>query len=112
MRYEFIDTEKVMDNIEGCEEEEMWMCFPDSQRVCGSTQQPVSCNGQENTQEYLMQRFRSIMEGVNRACDDALEDHEWVSERTISRQETEVLVALNYDIEAVENAVVLVSNKT
>ena len=40
------------------------------------------------------------MEGVKWVCGDALEDHEWVSELTISRQETEVLVALNYDIEA------------
>ena len=30
------------------------------------------------------------MEGVNCVCDDALEDHEWVSELTISIQETEV----------------------
>ena len=59
----------------------------------------VICNGEENTQEYLMQRFRSVMEGVHRVCDDALEDHEWVSELTISRQETEVLVVLDYDID-------------
>ena len=39
-------------------------------------------------QEYLMQRFRSIMEGVNWVCGDGLEDHEWVFELTISRQET------------------------
>ena len=50
------------------------------------------------------------MERVSWVCDVALEDHEWVSELTISRQETEVLVALNFDIGGslrcpVENAV-------
>ena len=32
-------------------------------------------------------------------CDDVLEDHEWVCELTISREETEVFLAPNYDIE-------------
>ena len=39
------------------------------------------------------------MESVNWVCEDALEDHEWVSELTISMHEDEVLVALNYEID-------------
>ena len=39
------------------------------------------------------------MEGVNWVCVDALDDHKWVSELTISRQEADVLVAVDYDIE-------------
>ena len=35
------------------------------------------------------------MQGVKWVCDDALDDDEWVSELTVSRQETEVLVSLN-----------------
>ena len=93
----------VMDKIERWEEEEeekkkndKWVgrrrneLVPVSQCACGSTQKALICNGQVNTQEYLMQRFRSVMEGVTWVCDDALEDHVWVSELTISRQETEV----------------------
>ena len=62
-------------------------------------QKPMICNGQENTQEHLMQRFRSIMEDVSWVYDDALHDDEWVSELIISRQKTEVLVILDYDID-------------
>ena len=40
------------------------------------------------------------MESVNWVCEEALEGHEWVSELTISMQEEEVLVALNYGIDA------------
>ena len=32
-------------------------------------------------------KFRSMMESANWVCDDALEDHVWVSELTISCQE-------------------------
>ena len=39
------------------------------------------------------------MESVNLVCDGALEDHEWVSETTISMQENAILVALNYVID-------------
>ena len=62
----------------------MWICI-----------KAVSGNGQENTQEYLMQRFRSIMEGVNCVRDDALEG---LNSPPPLRRETEVLVALEYDM--------------
>ena len=39
------------------------------------------------------------MESVNWACEEALEDHEWVSELTISTQENEVLAELDYEID-------------
>ena len=40
----------------------------------------------------------AIKESVSWVCDNALEDHEWVTEFTISMHE-EVLVALNYVID-------------
>ena len=39
------------------------------------------------------------MEAVNWVCDDALDEHVWVSEHTISLQEANVLEALQYDTE-------------
>ena len=82
----------VMDKIERWKEEDdeemVWFQFR-SVRV-DLHKKAVICNGQGNTHVCLMQRFRSVMEGVNWVCDDALEDHVWVSELTISRQETEV----------------------
>ena len=57
------------------------------------------------------------MEGATWVCDDALEDHVWVSELTISRQEAEVSGGSQLRHRGplrcpVENAVVFVSNKT
>ena len=45
------------------------------------------CNDQDNMQEYSLLKFRSIMEAENWVCDDALDDHVWASELTISLQE-------------------------
>ena len=39
------------------------------------------------------------MEAVNWVCDDALDDHVWVDEQTISCQEAKVLEASDFDIE-------------
>ena len=49
-------------------------------------------------QEYRLLKFRSLMEAVSWVCDDALDDHVWVSELTISCQEAKVLEALQYDL--------------
>ena len=38
--------------------------------------------GQETTQEYLMRWLQCTTESVNWVCDEAMEDHEWVSELT------------------------------
>ena len=46
---------------------------------------------------YRLLPFRSIWEAVNWVCDDALDDHVWVSELTISCQKAKVLEALQYD---------------
>ena len=78
---------------DGKEEEEKWVGsrFAATLKTC--------CDGQESTQEYLRRRLLSIMESVTWVCEDALEDHKWVSEFTISMQENEVLVAVNYEID-------------
>ena len=44
-------------------------------------------------------KSRSIMEAVSWVCDDALYEHVWVSEHTISLQEAKVVEALQYDFE-------------
>ena len=66
----------------------MWICT-----------KAVLCDGQESTQDYLKRRLLSIMQIVNRVCEEAFEKHEWVSELTISMQEEEIGVALNYRID-------------
>ena len=61
----------------------------------------VICNGRNHMQNYKLFRFckfRSIMELANRVFDDPLDEHEWVSELTISCQEVKVLEALQYDL--------------
>ena len=55
------------------------------------------------------------MEAVTWVCDDALDEHVWVSELAISCQEAKVLEAVQYDmanpwIVQWENAVVLCTN--
>ena len=87
----------VMDKIEGWEEEE-WV----GSRCAACMRiytKAVLCDGQESTQEYLRQRFVAIRESVSWVCEDALVDHACVTELTISMQENEVLVALNYEID-------------
>ena len=59
----------------------------------------VLCDGQESTQDYLRRRLSTIMESVGWVCEEAMEGHEWVSELTISMQETENLVGLKYEID-------------
>ena len=59
----------------------------------------VLCDGQESTQEDLKRRFVAIRESVSWVCEDALKDREWVTELTSSMHESEILVALNCEIE-------------
>ena len=58
----------------------------------------VVCNGKNHMQNYTIFKFRSIMEAINWVCDDALDEHVWVSERTIPSQEVTVLEALQHDL--------------
>ena len=61
----------------------------------------VLCDGHDSTQEYFRRRMLSIMECVNWACEEALEEHEWVSTLTISlkEEEEEVLAELEHEID-------------
>ena len=65
------------------------------------------CNEHKSTQEYLKRRMLSVMESVNRVCEEACEGHEWVSE--LASMQEEVLVDLDYelDVPCVVHAVVL-----
>ena len=61
----------------------------------------VLCVEHDSKQEYLKRRMLSILESVHWVCEDALEEHEWVSPLTISLiEEEEVLLAeLDYEID-------------
>ena len=88
----------VTDKIEGWEEEGTWV----GSRIAACMwiyTKAVLCYGQESTQEYLRRRLLSIMESVNWVCEEAMEDHEWVSELAFSLQENEVFMALNWRID-------------
>ena len=56
------------------------------------------------------------MEAVSWVCDDALDEHLWVSEHTISCQEAKVVEALQYDLQisalSVGNGMVLGTDKS
>ena len=49
-------------------------------------------------QNHRLLKFSSIMEAVSRVREDALNEHVWVSELSISCQEAKVLEALPYDL--------------
>ena len=49
--------------------------------ICTKT---VICNGQNHMQNSRLFKFKSIIEAVKWVCDDALDEHVWVSELTIS----------------------------
>ena len=87
----------VMDKIDGWDEEQ-WVGSKDAACKWKNTT-CVLCDGQESTQDYLERRLLSIKESVYWVCEEAFEVHEWVSELTISMQEEEILVALNYRID-------------
>ena len=93
---EFSYAVGVMDKIVGWEEvnrvesrfaASMWMYT-----------KAVICNGQNHMQNYKLLKFRFIRETVNGVCDNALDEHLWVSELPISCQEAKVLEALQYEL--------------
>ena len=51
------------------------------------------------TQEHLRRKLTTIMESVSRVCEDAMEDHERVTELAVTLKEKEILVALYYDLD-------------
>ena len=70
---EFSHAIAVMDKIGGWEEENWVMSrFATSMWIFTKA---VIYNGQNNMPNYRLQKIRSIMEAVNWACDDALDDH-------------------------------------
>ena len=91
---EFFYATVVMDKIGGLEKDWVGSRFAAGMWTFSKA---VIRNGQNNMQNYRLLQFRSITEAVNWVCDDALDDHVWVSELTISCQEAKVLEALQYD---------------
>ena len=88
----------VMDKICGWEDEQKTVVSLFAACMWIDTK-AVLCDGQESMQDYLVRRLLSIRESVNRVCEEALEDHQWVSELTISMQENEVLAELDHEID-------------
>ena len=87
----------VMDKAEGWNEEEgvglrlaacMWIYT-----------KAELCDGRGPTQENRRGKLSTIMESVSWVCEDALRDHEWVTELNAILKENEIVVALNYDLE-------------
>ena len=93
---EFFYAIVVMDIIGGWEEED-WVVSRFAAGMFIYTKAVIR-NGQNNMENYRLLKFSSIMEAVNWVCDDALDDHVWVSELTISCLESKVLEALQYDL--------------
>ena len=93
---EFFYAIAVMDKIGGWEEED-WIGSRFAAGMFKYTKAVIR-NGQNNMQNYRLLKFSSIMEAVSWVCDDALDDHVWVSELTISCQERKVLKTLQYDL--------------
>ena len=72
-----------------------------SRRACGCSTKAVLTRGQIlilEMEEHLKKRMMSIMLCTNWVCAGTFEDHEWVSESTIS-QHVEELVAMEQDYE-------------
>ena len=61
----------------------MWICT-----------EAVLCDGQGPTQENLRRKLSTIMESVGWVCEDALRDHEWVTELNVIKKENQKLAAL------------------
>ena len=93
---EFSCAIAVMDRIGGLEEEERRTRKLVWAKICSYTQ-AVVCNGQNHMQNYRILKLRSVKEAVNWVYDDALDEHVWLSELTISLQEAKVLEALQCD---------------
>ena len=88
----------VMDKVDGWEDEQKWVGSKFAACMWIYTK-AVLCDGQASTQDDWWRRLFSIMESVNWVCEEACEEHEWVSELTVFMQEEEILVALNYRID-------------
>ena len=94
----FSNALTVMDKIY-CWEEEEKLVGSNIEACMWIYTKVVLCDGQESTQEYLKRWMSSIMESVNWVCEEACEGQEWVSDLTISIQEEEVLVDLDYELD-------------
>ena len=91
----------VVDKICGWRDEQQWIGSLFAACMWIQTK-AVLCVEHDSTQEYLKRRMLSILESVNWVCEDALEEHEWVSPLTnsLKEEEEEVLLAeLDYEID-------------
>ena len=59
----------------------------------------VLCDGPGPTLENLRRKLSTITEGVRWVCEEALRDHEWVTELNVTLKENEILMALNCDFD-------------
>ena len=87
----------VMDKVEGWNEEK-WVGTKFAACMWVYTE-AVLCDGQGPTQEGLRRRLSTIRESVSWVCEDALWEHEWVTELDVILEENEILEALNYDLD-------------
>ena len=87
----------VMDKGEGWNEEE---CVGSRLAPCmWIFTEAILYDGQGPTQENLLRKLSTIMERVSLVCEDALRDHELVTELSVILKEHEILAALNCDLD-------------
>ena len=89
----------LMDNIWVVKKNENgWGPF--SRHVCGSELKRSCAMDGNLLKNELQRRFMTIMESVNWVCEDAFkEEHEWVTQCTISEQEDRILADLGYNFD-------------
>ena len=61
--------------------------------------QAVLCDGHRRPPQDLRQMLVIIMECESWVCEDALWEHEWVTEPNVLWKENDILEALNYDLD-------------
>ena len=66
----------------------MWICT-----------KAVVCYGQRHMNTFTINKMNSIIEAISWVCAGILEGHDWISEFSLSMQESNILETLNHDIE-------------
>ena len=92
----------LMDKIRGWEDEESWVRskFAACQWICAKEALTGGQILDRVQEEYLRKRIKSITLCTNWVCEGAFIDHEWVTSRTFSPQEEDILsMALDFKID-------------
>ena len=92
----FSNAVTVMDKVEGWNEEE-WAGSKFAACMWVYTMAVLS-DGKGPRKKPEAEALSTIMDSVSWVCEDALWEHEWVTELDVLLKENEILEALNYDL--------------